>query len=48
MDAESTWPGVPRAVRLPEIAWRGDGCCVGSPLDGFAVEGQTCHDDCCR
>jgi hypothetical protein len=29
-------------------AWRGDGCCVGSPLDGFAVEGEPCLDDCCR
>src|SRR4051812_26430072 len=25
-------------------AWRGDGCCVGSPLDGYAA----CEDDCCR
>jgi hypothetical protein len=29
-------------------AWRGDGCCVGSPLDGFAIEGDRCEDDCCR
>ena len=24
-------------------SWRGEGCCVGSPLDGYA-----CQDDCCR
>jgi divalent metal cation (Fe/Co/Zn/Cd) transporter len=36
------------AVREGREAWRGDGCCVGSPLDGFAVAGDTCQDDCCR
>jgi divalent metal cation (Fe/Co/Zn/Cd) transporter len=36
------------AVREGREAWRGDGCCVGSPLDGFAVAGDTCEDDCCR
>jgi len=36
------------AVKEGLEAWRGDGCCVGSPLDGFAVEGETCQDDCCR
>ena len=30
------------AVKEGREAWRGEGCCVGSPLDGFAV------DDCCR
>ena len=35
------------AVKEGAEAWRGDGCCVGSPLDGFAVEGAACHDDCC-
>jgi divalent metal cation (Fe/Co/Zn/Cd) transporter len=35
------------AVKEGLEAWRGDGCCVGSPLDGFAIEGETC-DDCCR
>jgi hypothetical protein len=29
-------------------AWRGDGGCVGSPLEGVAVEGDACQDDCCR
>ncbi len=36
------------AVKEGLEAWRGDGCCVGSPLDGFTVEGDGCHDDCCR
>jgi divalent metal cation (Fe/Co/Zn/Cd) transporter len=36
------------AVKEGLEAWRGDGCCVGSPLDGFAIEGDACHDDCCR
>ena len=31
------------AVKEGREAWRGEGCCVGSPLDGFA-----CEDDCCR
>jgi divalent metal cation (Fe/Co/Zn/Cd) transporter len=35
------------AVKEGAEAWRGDGCCVGSPLDGFAVDGETCQDDCC-
>jgi divalent metal cation (Fe/Co/Zn/Cd) transporter len=36
------------AVKEGADAWRGDGCCVASPLDGFAVEGGTCQDDCCH
>ena len=36
------------AVKEGLKASRGDGCCVGSPLDGFAVEGEACQDDCCR
>jgi divalent metal cation (Fe/Co/Zn/Cd) transporter len=36
------------AVKEGLEAWRGDGCCVGSPLDGFAIEGETRRDDCCR
>jgi divalent metal cation (Fe/Co/Zn/Cd) transporter len=36
------------AVKEGLEAWRGDGCCVGSPLDGFSIEGETCQDDCCR
>jgi divalent metal cation (Fe/Co/Zn/Cd) transporter len=36
------------AVKEGLEAWRGDGCCVGSPLDGFAVQGAACLDDCCR
>ena len=34
------------AVREGLEAWRGEGCCVGSPLEGFAADG--CQDDCCR
>jgi divalent metal cation (Fe/Co/Zn/Cd) transporter len=36
------------AVKEGSEAWRGDGCCVASPLDGFQVEGEACTDDCCR
>jgi divalent metal cation (Fe/Co/Zn/Cd) transporter len=35
------------AVKEGVEAWRGEGCCVGSPLDGFAA-GEPCQDDCCR
>jgi divalent metal cation (Fe/Co/Zn/Cd) transporter len=35
------------AVKEGADAWRGDGCCVGSPLDGFTADG-ACEDDCCR
>jgi divalent metal cation (Fe/Co/Zn/Cd) transporter len=35
------------AVKEGVEAWRGDGGCVGSPLDGFTVEGRGCQDDCC-
>jgi divalent metal cation (Fe/Co/Zn/Cd) transporter len=35
------------AVKEGAEAWRGDGCCVGSPLDGYAI-GEPCQDDCCR
>ena len=31
------------AVKEGVDAWRGNGCCVASPLDGYA-----CQDDCCR
>ena len=32
------------AVKEGLEAWRGDGCCVASPLDGY----DACQDDCCR
>jgi divalent metal cation (Fe/Co/Zn/Cd) transporter len=32
------------AVKEGAEAWRGDGCCVASPLDGY----DACQDDCCR
>jgi len=34
------------AVREGVEAWRGEGCCVASPLDG-AVERDDCRDDDC-
>ena len=34
------------AVKEGLEAWRGEGCCVGSPLDGFVAD--ACEDDCCR
>jgi divalent metal cation (Fe/Co/Zn/Cd) transporter len=36
------------AVKEGREAWRGQGCCVGSPLDGFTVGADGCQDDCCR
>ena len=36
------------AVKEGAEAWRGEGCCAGSPLDGFAVADAPCADDCCR
>jgi divalent metal cation (Fe/Co/Zn/Cd) transporter len=36
------------AVKEGVEAWHGEGCCVGSPLDGFPLDGDTCQDDCCR
>jgi divalent metal cation (Fe/Co/Zn/Cd) transporter len=35
------------AVKEGLEAWRGEGCCVSSPLDGYAVEDAECRDDCC-
>jgi divalent metal cation (Fe/Co/Zn/Cd) transporter len=35
------------AVKEGTEAWRGDGCCVGSPLDGYAAA-DPCEDDCCE
>jgi divalent metal cation (Fe/Co/Zn/Cd) transporter len=32
------------AVKEGREAWRGEGCCVGSPLDGAGLD---CADDCC-
>jgi divalent metal cation (Fe/Co/Zn/Cd) transporter len=32
------------AVKEGAEAWRGEGCCVSSPLDGFA---DACEDECC-
>jgi divalent metal cation (Fe/Co/Zn/Cd) transporter len=35
------------AVREGVEAWRGEGCCVGSPLDGAAFTDKGCEGDCC-
>jgi divalent metal cation (Fe/Co/Zn/Cd) transporter len=37
------------AVKEGLEAWRGEGCCVSSPLDGvgFAGDDACCEDDCC-
>jgi divalent metal cation (Fe/Co/Zn/Cd) transporter len=35
------------AVKEGLDAWRGEGCCVSSPLDGPGFAGDGCHDDCC-
>jgi len=35
------------AVKEGLEAWRGEGCCVSSPLDGAGFEDDACADDCC-
>lgn len=35
------------AVREGVEAWRGEGCCVSSPLDGAGFAEESCKDDCC-
>jgi divalent metal cation (Fe/Co/Zn/Cd) transporter len=35
------------AVKEGRDAWRGEGCCVSSPLDGAGFAVDDCHDDCC-
>ncbi len=35
------------AVKEGAEAWRGEGCCMGSPLDGVGFADDTCQDDCC-
>jgi len=35
------------AVREGAEAWRGEGCCVSSPLDGAGLMDAGCSDDCC-
>src|SRR5919198_2870695 len=35
------------AVREGAEAWRGEGCCVSSPLDGVGFVDDPCGDDCC-
>jgi divalent metal cation (Fe/Co/Zn/Cd) transporter len=35
------------AVKEGLEAWRGEGCCVASPLDGGGFDPGGCADDCC-
>jgi divalent metal cation (Fe/Co/Zn/Cd) transporter len=35
------------AVKEGTEAWRGEGCCVSSPLDGVGFADDVCEDDCC-
>jgi divalent metal cation (Fe/Co/Zn/Cd) transporter len=35
------------AVKEGLEAWRGEGCCVSSPLDGVGFADDVCQDDCC-
>lgn len=35
------------AVKEGIEAWRGDGCCVSSPLDGAGFAEGACEDECC-
>jgi divalent metal cation (Fe/Co/Zn/Cd) transporter len=35
------------ALKEGTDAWRGEGCCVASPLDGTGFAEDDCHDDCC-
>jgi divalent metal cation (Fe/Co/Zn/Cd) transporter len=35
------------AVREGVEAWKGEGCCVSSPLDGVGFADDDCTDDCC-
>jgi divalent metal cation (Fe/Co/Zn/Cd) transporter len=35
------------AVKEGRDAWRGEGCCVASPLDGASFTGDDCGEPCC-
>jgi divalent metal cation (Fe/Co/Zn/Cd) transporter len=35
------------AVAEGAQAWRGEGCCVSSPLDGLGFADDGCEDECC-
>jgi divalent metal cation (Fe/Co/Zn/Cd) transporter len=36
------------AVKEGADAWRGEGCCVSSPLDSIGFADDACEEDCCR
>jgi len=44
MNSYAKWVIAAAAVKEGREAWRGEGCCVSSPLDGA---GPDCADDCC-
>ena len=35
------------AVKEGSEAWRGEGCCVSSPLDGAGFAEDCCNEECC-
>jgi divalent metal cation (Fe/Co/Zn/Cd) transporter len=35
------------AIKEGMEAWRGEGCCVASPLDGAGLVADACDDGCC-
>jgi hypothetical protein len=35
------------AVKEGVEAWRGEGCCVSSPLEGVGFSDGACEEDCC-
>ena len=35
------------AVKEGREAWRGEGCCVSSPLDGAGSAADPCEEECC-
>ncbi|HEY6550209.1 MAG TPA: cation transporter [Solirubrobacterales bacterium] len=36
------------AVKEGREAWRGEGCCVSSQLDGAGFADESCEDNCCE
>lgn len=35
------------AIKEGIEAWRGEGCCASSPLDGAGFAEESCEDECC-
>jgi len=36
------------AVKEGLEVWRGEGCCVSSPLEGVGFADDACQDECCE